>query len=101
MWFFGVPATFVAGILIAWVIEWAVLKTENAAARCQDVVMEWRYATHQKSQQTADRQEFLAWFAARTGTSPMGSTVDDRLVDAQQQAEVWERIDSDQPETVS
>ncbi len=101
MWFVGIPATLVAGMLVVWAIEWTLMKAENAAAQCQVALTGWRYATHQKSQQTADRQEFLAWLAARTGTSPMGSTVDGRLVDAQQQAELIRvLIEEELPKTI-
>jgi len=87
LWFLGVPAALVAVVLVMSGVEWAVWQLGSAAAHCQDRLTGWRTAAASQSFQTQDRQEFLNWMAAQTGTSS-GSGVDEALVEAQRQAEL-------------
>src|SRR5258708_20449462 len=94
--FFGIPAVLAAGTLLIWGIEWLLWQAENVTVQCQDAFNSWRHTATQRSHQNTDRQAFLAWVAARTGTASSGDNIDDRLVEAQQLPEAIRSLIEDE-----
>jgi hypothetical protein len=87
LWFLGVPVALALVTLLGVSVEWAVLQLSRLAARCQDSMEGWRMNVTEKSHRTNDRHAFLRWLATKTGTGQDTGTVDQQLVEAQQQVE--------------
>jgi len=88
LWFLGVPAALAVGMLVLLAIEWTAWRVRDAKVRCTDAISGWRVSAAHKLDQRADHQKFLEWLAAQSGTDPSKSGVDERLVEAQAQAEL-------------
>ena len=83
----GIPAAVAVCMLLALGVEWTVWQVGNAAAYCQSRLSNWRWRTAHESLGQQNDKAFADWLASKTGEDLDGS-VDDRLVQAQKQAEI-------------
>ena len=88
LWFAGIPVALVAGMLALWSAEWILWQLQTATTRCGDAVAGWRENIAQKTGSAASHRDFLRWAQAQTGEEELGSAVDERLVEAQRQADL-------------
>ena len=100
-WFLGVPAAVVACLLLKFALELIAWHFETATAQCQSRLAGWRMNTNRSSLHQQDNHAFIEWLAARTGTGSSGAGVDQRLVEAQKQAELIRvLVEEEIPKTV-
>jgi hypothetical protein len=87
LWFLGIPAAMGVIALIAFGVEWSVSHAEHAAARVHHRFSHWREAADASSMRRDDARAFYEWLSMKAGAD-MNGAVDERLVEAQKQAEL-------------
>ena len=88
VWSLGVPAAIAASMLLAVLLEWAVWQVQCVSAHCHSRLNGWRARVAENSFRREQQKGFLDWLAAQTGTALQTGSVDQTLVEAQQQTEL-------------
>ena len=87
VWFLGIPVALGALALAGFAVEWAVAHIKGAVTHCQNRLDDCHKRAAEDSLRWEDHRAFLEWLAMKTGSETTGA-IDERLVEAQQQAEM-------------